>query len=82
MFLPAARDCLDRCEGHPNAYERRLVPVNMAGGQTQAPAWCYMVWRREGEGPPNPKYLAAILKGARHHGLPEEYIRFLEQLLP
>lgn len=71
---------LDRHEGHPWAYWRRLMSVLLPTGRGRLRAWCYFVWEREGEGVPGAEYLSTILRGALVHGLPGAYIRRLKSL--
>jgi gamma-glutamylcyclotransferase (GGCT)/AIG2-like uncharacterized protein YtfP len=69
---------LDDYEGAPHAYRRETVRViDDAGAEHDAMAY---VANRTGSFPPSPQYLAIITEGARAHGLPEEYVRTLEEL--
>ncbi len=69
---------LDEYEGAPRAYRRESVRViDDAGDEVQALAY---VANRTGEFPPSRQYLELIVQGARAHGLPEEYVRAIEQV--
>lgn len=69
---------MDKVEGVPTAYRRERVAVFAAQGQ-RLEAITYMA-NRTGEFLPSKAYLEVILRGARAHGLPAEYIRMLEQI--
>ena len=69
---------MDVFEGVPvNMYQRIEVPV-LTGGE-QRTAWTYM--GRIEDGAPFPtsrSYIDTILRGARDHGLDEDWIQFLQ----
>jgi hypothetical protein len=72
---------LDRHEGAPDHYARTPVTVLLDSGET-ASAIAYIAGAdrcRDGLRP-TPEYLAHVLSGASHHGLPFEYIRSIEAL--
>jgi len=67
---------LDDYEGAPRAYRREtLRVVDDAGAEREAVVY---VANRTGEFAPSRAYLAQITRGAREHGLPEEYVRVIE----
>lgn len=77
-------DALDRCEGYRgpgdqhNVYDRETVPVRLVRADDgsfprRLHAWVYVA-RAANPAPPSRRYLDAILRGARHHRLPDEYI--------
>lgn len=73
---------LDRREGHPNAYERSEIDVELMGApRTTRRCVTYTVvdkvWP---ETKPQPDYFADILCGAAERNLPSSYQRFLESL--
>lgn len=70
---------LDSAEGVPARYRRDRLTVHTAAGPSRA--WIYIDHRVE-SGPPRPGYLERILDGARHHGLPQRWIEFLERWDP
>lgn len=70
---------LDSAEGVPVRYRRDQLTVRTEDGPS--PAWVYIDHRVE-PGPPRPGYLERILDGARHHGLPNRWIEFLERWDP
>ena len=82
LCSPEAFRDMDKCEGVANGhYERIPVKVNQVSGQT-VEAITYVA----GEdfvcqpGKPSSEYLDMIIDGARHHEIPEEYIRMIEAL--
>ena len=69
---------MDKVEGVPHAYRREVVAVSTREGEpVQAITY---VANKTGEFRPNKSYVKVILRGARAHGLPEEYVRMLEQI--
>jgi gamma-glutamylcyclotransferase (GGCT)/AIG2-like uncharacterized protein YtfP len=67
---------LDDYEGAPRAYRRETVRVaDDRGGEHEAIAY---VANRTGEFAPSKTYLAQIVRGARAHELPEEYVKVIE----
>jgi cation transport regulator ChaC len=76
----AAVPILDRKEGHPWAYERRVIHVRRNGSPEER-AFTYRVSVREdSEVAPSSAYLEAMLEGAREHSLPREYVDLVEGL--
>jgi len=68
---------LDLTEGMPfGAYRREWVEVVLPSGQLQA---CYTLHAHEGRvgRKPSPRYMGLLLAGARHHGLPADWIETL-----
>jgi cation transport regulator ChaC len=71
-----------RSPGNPhNAYERETVTVDLlrpADGSIprRVRAFTYVA-QPANPAPPSRRYLDAILKGARHHGLPQEWVTAL-----
>ena len=81
-YLLAAEDCdrLDRTEGvHVGFYRRVPVDVHLDDGQVVAAYTYRSSWKTEGR-KPSARYLGLMLDGAREHGLPAEYVAFLERL--
>jgi hypothetical protein len=74
---------LDRCEGvRDGHYRRRDVDVVTDDGEVLR-AVAYIAddeERLSDELSPTMDYLDMVLQGAREHGLPEDYIRFVEGL--
>jgi gamma-glutamylcyclotransferase len=71
-------DRLDRTEGvHVGIYRR--IPVDVAAGDGERiPAQTYVsTWVTPGR-KPSARYIGLLLAGAREHGLPDEWVRFLE----
>ncbi len=67
-----------------NIYDREQVSVDLVRADDDSfprrvRAWIYIArpWKPT---PPSRRYLDAILRGARHHRLPDEYIAGLEAL--
>ena len=77
-LLPAAEcDRLDRTEGvHVGLYQRIPVSVQVAGACLSA--FTYQSRLTHDGRKPSARYMGLLLAGARHHGLPAEYIAHLE----
>ena len=74
----AGMAALDDFEGFPRAYRRETIRVvDDAGAEREAVAY---VANPTGEFAPSRLYLSIIAQGARDHGLPEEYVRAIEQV--
>jgi cation transport regulator ChaC len=77
----AARDArkLDRTEGVHRGYYKRL-PVQVARDDgALLDAFTYVSPHGRPGRKPSARYLGIILRGARHHGLPEEWLLELER---
>ncbi len=69
---------LDRTEGvHRGAYLRRPVALVPEGDGAPFDAFTYHSTRSVAGRKPSRRYLGLLLTGARHHGLPEEYVAWL-----
>ena len=62
-----------------NSYNREIIEV-FENGDLSKPkkVSIYIAVKRENPGLPNKQYLDHILRGARHFGLPTDYIQRLE----
>ena len=64
-----------------NLYDRESASVQLARADDGSFARRLRVWiniaRQANPSPPSQRYLEAIVRGARHHHLPEDYIRKL-----
>jgi gamma-glutamylcyclotransferase (GGCT)/AIG2-like uncharacterized protein YtfP len=77
----AALDSFEGCKGpghEGNLYDRALVTVELVRADDgsfarKLRAWCYVAVPAT-PSPPSRRYLDAILRGARHHRLPSEYV--------
>lgn len=69
---------LDRSEGVPRAYRRVAVDLRLAGGDARA-AYTLVSELRQAGRKPSRRYLGLLLAGARHHGLPAEYVTYLRR---
>jgi cation transport regulator ChaC len=70
---------LDRTEGVHLGYYRRLdVEVALDDGSPRG-AFTYVSPHGQPGRKPSARYLGLILRGARHHGLPEQWIATLER---
>jgi gamma-glutamylcyclotransferase (GGCT)/AIG2-like uncharacterized protein YtfP len=69
---------LDDYEGAPRAYRRETLRV-IDDERIEREAVAYVA-NRTGEFAPSRQYLEIIARGARAHGLPEEYARAIEQV--
>lgn len=72
-------DALDIVEGHPLAYERRIVVVETVAGE-QIDAWAYVVVDKVSTVLPSREYWEVIVGGAVECGLPCEYLSMLRAL--
>jgi AIG2-like family len=69
---------LDLTEGVHRGYYRR-TPVRLASPAPRE-AFTYTSVRGVAGRKPSGRYLGLLLRGARHHGLPEEWVAFLRAL--
>jgi len=71
-------DRLDVTEGVPRGfYYREIVSLTLADG-TSVAAFTYRSTITSAGRKPSARYLGILLDGARTHGLPGEYVRWLE----
>lgn len=80
LYLLPPDDCdrLDRTEGvHVGVYGRVPVDVFVGDGEPVAAFTYRSTWSAAGR-KPSARYLGLLIEGARHHGLPPEYVAFLE----
>lgn len=70
---------LDSAEGVPVRYRRDRLTVHTDEGPARA--WVY-IDHRVTPGPPRPGYLAKVINGAIHHGLPQGWVDFLHRWDP
>ncbi len=80
LYLLAAQECdrLDRTEGVDRGFYRRApVDVITDDGEHIA-AFTYSSIHAATGRKPSARYLGLLLDGARHHGLPDAYVRTLE----
>ena len=71
---------LDSTEGVPGRnYRHVLVPVEDADGNIVT-AVTYMARGKETDGTPSFRYISLLRDGARAHGLPETWVRFLDSV--
>jgi len=77
-YLLSHRDAahLDRTEGVPRAYRRVPVGLELASGHT-VDGYTLASERGLPGRKPSRRYMGLLLAGARHHGLPPEYVAFL-----
>ena len=67
---------LDRTEGVPRSYRRVGVSLCANDGE-RLDGFTYVSERRTPGRKPSQRYLNLLLRGARHHGLPEDYVAWL-----
>jgi cation transport regulator ChaC len=80
LLTHSAAEFLDRTEGvHHGAYDRLGVRVRAHQGDALE-AFTYSSARGVAGRKPSRRYLGLILSGARHHGLPDEYVARLRAL--
>jgi cation transport regulator ChaC len=73
---------LDATEGIPwSRYRQLWLEVEDIAGNTLS-AVTYRAQGGKKEGDPSSRYLTLMREGARAHGLPERYIRLLDQIRP
>src|SRR5438067_1448327 len=78
LLDPGELDRLDRSEGVPRGFYRRIPIEVVVGGEERVAAFTYQSsWTVAGR-KPSARYLGLLVAGAREHGLPAEYVRFLE----
>jgi cation transport regulator ChaC len=71
---------LDATEGVPGRnYRHVLVPVEDGDGNVVS-AVTYMARGRDTDGTPSFRYISLLRDGARAHGLPEPWVRFLDEV--
>ena len=68
---------LDRSEGVPHLYHREHVDMMLADGVT-LPGFTYRSTILVAGRKPSARYLDLLLDGALAHGLPDDYVRYLE----
>ncbi len=68
---------LDRTEGVPKAYRRTVVDVVDDDASGSFAAFTYVSPHRNSGRKPSERYMGLLLRGARHHQLPEPYINYL-----
>ena len=77
LLDPEELERLDRSEGVPQVYRR--IPVEIViGGEERVAAFTYRSWWTVAGRKPSARYLGLLVAGAREHGLPAEYVTFLE----
>ena len=80
LYLLASEECdhLDGSEGVPRGVYRRIPVEVVVGGEERVAAFTYQSsWTLAGR-KPSARYLGLLIEGAREHGLPREYVTFLE----
>ena len=69
---------LARLDAYETGYDRRRIQVTLEDGATrEAMAYVARPECTANQGSPSPEYLGIIIRGARRHGLPEEYIHLI-----
>lgn len=63
---PGGLETLDRFEGYPRSYDRRVATITNVDGRKQRAA-LYFKHETAAEAPPNPAYAALIERAHRHH---------------
>ena len=78
-ITPEDLSALDRYEGYPNYYNRRLLPVVPKVNHSAVEAWVYFVVNKQDHHvPPAAKYLKKMVECAKKFGFPQEYVTDLE----
>lgn len=68
---------LDRTEGVPGGAYRRVGVLLRGDDGAALEAFTYVSERRTRGRKPSERYMNLLLRGARHHGLPEDYVAWL-----
>jgi cation transport regulator ChaC len=76
LLSPGDAAHLDRTEGVPRAYRRVPVALELASGEA-VQGYTLASERGQAGRKPSRRYMGLLLAGARHHGLPPEYVAFL-----
>jgi len=77
-LTPDDAERLDRTEGVPaGVYYREAVSTTLADGASVS-AFTYRSTRTSAGRKPSARYIGILLDGARTHGLPDDYVRWLE----
>lgn len=71
---------LDSTEGVPGRGHRHVVIEAEGRNGRVIPVITYMAQGKEVDGKPSLRYITLLREGARSHGLPENYIGFLESV--
>jgi hypothetical protein len=81
LYLLTADDCarLDRTEGVHLEFYRRVAVEVVVDGAGRVPAFTYRSPHGVAGRKPSPRYLRLLVEGAGQHGLPDDYVRFLER---
>jgi 2-hydroxychromene-2-carboxylate isomerase/cation transport regulator ChaC len=75
----ADADRLDRTEGVPQGVYHRIAIEVMVDGRERIAAFTYRSSLRQPGRKPSARYLGLLLDGARAHGLPPDYVAWLER---
>ena len=73
---------LDSTEGVPGRGYRPTLLVAEDLDRHPIPAIAYVATGKEIDGNPSLRYISLMREGARHHGLPEHWLRFLDGVSP
>jgi gamma-glutamylcyclotransferase len=71
---------LDATEGVPGRGYRHIIVEAEDTDNRLVRAVAYIAQGKEADGRPSLRYITLLRDGARAHGLPESYIRFLERI--
>ena len=77
-LTPEQFDRLDRTEGVHRGFYRRTATEVIADDGERIGAFTYLSRLSTAGRKPSARYVGLLLEGARHHGLPDEYLRILE----
>jgi cation transport regulator ChaC len=76
-ITPEEAERLDHSEGVRAGFYRRIEVVVTAAGTQAISAFTYHSSYASQGRKPSRRYMCLLLEGARHHGLPAEYVAFL-----
>jgi 2-hydroxychromene-2-carboxylate isomerase/cation transport regulator ChaC len=78
LITPADAEHLDRTEGVDRGFYRRVPVTVCTQDGDRINAFAYQSAFRREERKPSLRYVGLLLEGAREHGLPDDYVRYLE----
>ncbi|HEY1373721.1 MAG TPA: gamma-glutamylcyclotransferase family protein [Candidatus Binatia bacterium] len=73
-------DDLTLLDGFEDGYRREKAAVLLAADERSVEAWIYIAEKEECPPLPNAVYKRLMLEGAKHWGLPEPYLVYLEAI--
>jgi gamma-glutamylcyclotransferase len=78
LITPEQSEHLDRTEGVPRGAYRRIQISAVVEGGGQVACFTYQSDRISRGRKPSPRYIGLLIEGAAQHGLPPDYLDYLE----